>query len=303
MTRHFSSRFWEMIRWEMRLFLGRRRATWWLTLGIFGFAILGIALWAASQQQDWNNQGYGPVVQTHNWAVVLLLSTPFRDHVLNIGQAGFGYIALRIILYFLIGFSKLVLPALAAGSIGNDRLTGRLEELRTTPLSMSSIFLAKAMAVMAPFLLWGVMLTAPFLLIAINESMPLVELMRLWLEFIGQIALIALISLMCSAVFRSPWTARVAAYPIVWLLLPAGWGLILHHFGWWSIRISRWEWEELTYNVSFAQLCTMQLELTVALCLFAFYIGGNKMQLGGFWAGVGTQMRGLFRGIRRRNEA
>src|SRR5262249_20790578 len=136
----------------------------------------------AIQQQLWLEDSGYLAGEFHRLAVLLLHVVPVRNPVLDVGQATFGYIAVRIMAYMFEGVVTLVLPAIAAGSIGNDLMSGRLQDLRTTSWRPMQIILSKLAAISIPPLGLAVFVMLPFSTIAVGEGETIADLARVWLE-------------------------------------------------------------------------------------------------------------------------
>jgi ABC-type transport system involved in multi-copper enzyme maturation permease subunit len=292
--------FFHMVRWETRLLYGRRRVVWLLVLTAAALAVMAGA-WRAAYLPLEEYFFTGDTVPTAILAA--LMATPFRDPVASLGQMTFGYAFLRYSVYALLFLARLLLPALAAGSIGNDRRTGRMEELRAAPLTIRGIFLAKALAAALPFLALGVALFALFAGVAAAEGVPVVEVGRLALEFTGQVLLTAFVALACSALFRSPWTARAVAFFALWLALPAAWFGLISFMNEPSSFPVAWRHAYPPEVVAFPVRCAVYLALTLAGCLLAFDVGVNALNPLGFWGAALRRLRRVFPAGRRARPA
>lgn len=291
----FTSRLAELIRWERKLAYGRGSS--WQSVGVLlllpiTVGGLAVAFWLAHVNQWWPDERYSAVAEIHRWAVLILTSTPFRDRVLDIGQVSVGYTALRITLYVVVLFIRMILPAVAAGSIGKDRLSGRLEEMRTTVLSPSSVFLAKAIAISMPFVLWSAFAIAPFTLVALLDGTSFIDVFRLWVELLSTIAFVCAASLFCSVAARSPWTARVNAYILVWALAPFVWCVALAILR----TLEMPDMITVTGDMpgppsSFAVVCWTHFAVSWAGFLAAMYFVSVKLFGGGFWASIRRHVR------------
>jgi hypothetical protein len=272
-------RFFHLVRWELRHLRGRRQGTWGLTLGLVGGGIVIAAWWAASQPEP----GADTLAILHTVAVGLL-ATPLRDSVASLAQITFGYTLLRFMAYALIAFSKVTLPAIAAGTIADDRRTRRMEELQTALFTAPQIYLAKALAAALPFLMMGGMLLLLLAGVVIGEYVPAREVARLALELIGQVLLAAFVTVTCSARFASRWTAMVAAYVLLWLVLPAGWVILLSRMDE-TLPNLFFQATHGLQRLGFSGQCAVQAVLTGAGCLVAILIGVGKLHPHG-WKGM-----------------
>jgi ABC-type transport system involved in multi-copper enzyme maturation permease subunit len=196
--------------------------------------------------------------------------------------------------YALIAFSKVTLPAIAAGTIADDRRTGRMEELQTALFTAPQIYLAKALAAALPFLTLGGMLLLLLAGVVIGEYVPAREVARLALEGIGQVLLAAFVTVTCSARFASRWTAMVAAYVWLWLALPFGWLILLAPRDETLLNLL-YRATHVKPSLGFATLCTVQAALTGAVCLAMFFLGVSRLHPHG-WKGL---VLGPFRKGRR----
>ncbi len=280
-------RFFHLLRWELHHLRGRRRATWWVLVGLLALGFALAVWWAASQPAEMAGQ----LVSIHNAAIAFLIATPMRDDIANVAQLTFGYSLLRFTAYVLIATAKVILPGLAAGIVAGDRRTGRLQDVQLTTFTPREIYLAKVLAPALLFLLPGAILLALFSGIVVCEYVPISEVVRLCVEAIGQILLLAFVTVTCSALFSSTWVAMVVAYLLLWLLLPSGWAVLLSLMDETLPPIAN-----TTHGrqiLGFSQQCIVQAALTVAVCLGAFVVGVGKLHPHGFWSAVRRRLRRL----------
>jgi len=272
-------RFFHLIRWESRMLGLYRRTPGWLLIAVpLLTAAVRMIWWAAAEREP---LGYY-VSNVHALAVVLLLVTPLHADVPDVGQATFGYMALRIAVYGVVACTKLFLPGIAAGTVANDRRNGRMEALQMTPVSVELLYLAKVFAAAYPFLLLEGALFVLFSGVAVADCVPAPEALRLALEGIGQIVMIACLSVSCSARFTTAGVARAVAYLIVWLLLPICWFGALQYLGCWpENHLIRGGWMpallEDRMPHPFSAVVAWQATGTAAVCLLAFGLGVRKM--------------------------
>jgi hypothetical protein len=283
-------RFWHLVRWESRSILGRRQVVWCIGLGLLGVGIAVGVWWVATLPQGWldltrrfNNAG-----DLITMALAGLLATPFRDPVVSVAQMTFGYTLLRFAGYGLLAVCKVLLPAIAAGSIAKDRQAQRLHDLQMMPIPPAVLYLAKAIAAALPFLTLGGLLLVCFAGVVIQEGVPVREIGRLSVEVGGQILLMAFVGVTCSVLCASPWAARSLAYLLLWLALPLLWLILLLKAG--AVRyfplierqidndaIGRHSLTTAT-PIGFTALCMLHLGLTVVVCLVALLLGVHKLR-------------------------
>ncbi len=291
----------------MRLLHGRRRVAGWIALGLIGAASAVVIWWAASQPEEVPEKVSDLARMAHFDMIAVLLTTPIRDDVANLAQMTFGYSLLRFAAYALIAFCKVTLPAIAAGSIASDRRAGRLQDLQMTPMTATALYLATALAAALPYLLLGTTLLALFLGVVVGEFVPVSEAGRLFLEAEGQVLMTAFVAITCSALFGSPWVARIAAYFLLWLALPLVWLGILEAIlagSFWGIQISN-EYRMSPGKEGFGAFVAAQALFTGIVCLLAVFLGVARLQPHGFrnWMRTGFQnllggMAGAFTRLR-----
>lgn len=271
---------------------GRRQAAWWIASILLGTGVAAGVWWAAAQPEDVGVS----LAMARTLAIAVLIATPFRNDIADLGQMTFGYALLRLAAYSLIAFCKVILPATAAGSIGNDRQAGRMQDLQMMPIKPAAIYLAKVVAAAVPFGVLGLFLMFLFSGVLIREFVPLGEVGRLILETAGQILLTACVAVTCSALFASSWAARTAAYFLIWVALPCGWLALLLAAGivpgsaFTSVR----DIQQLTSRsepVGFTEIALLQAAYTSAVCLIAFFLGVRKLRVVGAIGQVGHRSR------------
>ena len=280
LTRGFTGgfgRFMSLVAWELRLH--RMRASWFAASLVVGFGMMVALWWAARLPPD--STGTFQVVAS--LLTDLLIATPIRDQVVDEGQLTFAYTFLRYIVYAMLGLAHLVLPALAAGTVGSDRTSGRLQELQLTLYSARVIYLAKSVAPSLLFLIPGAAITLAFLPIMVSELMPLAEVIRLGTEVVTGVLMTAAVSVACSALCRSPWTARFLAYFLVIIVLPVGWTASLWFLGKHDVEllIRGYFIFDFQVNPGFSTACLAQLLFVLALSAVAYLIGVTKLHIHG----------------------
>ncbi len=135
----------------------------------------------------------------------------------------FCYILLHVCVYLTVGLSMLLLPGISAAGVSNDRRSGRLEDLITTPFSSAAIYFGKVIAAALPFCAAGGFVFVLMLPIMFAERLDAVSVLRILVEMICQVALIAIVSVTSSCLCRHAATARVLAYTGVWVVVPLLW--------------------------------------------------------------------------------
>jgi hypothetical protein len=277
------SRLLRLAHWEARRFSLAGRPAWAVILGIAAILAAAGMWWLASR--PWELDREAPL--TGGIISAWLLGTPLRDPVPSMAQMSFGYLLLRLAAYIVMGIARIALPVMAAGSIADDRKTGRLQDLQLTLLSAREIYLAKALAAALPFLVVGA--AAPILLAGVlaSESVPGREIARLMLEMEGQVLLDAFVAITCSAILRSRWSATLAACSLLWVVLPGIWIAVLLWTGALpgADRFARSlppGWGE----AGFGTACALQMALTGAVILLAFAAGVHQLRRLGLGAAV-----------------
>jgi hypothetical protein len=240
---------------------------WLLVITLVDAAILIGAWWLALLPE----QETASILHIRAIATALLLSTPARDEIPRITQLTFGYALLRYALYGLVACARAILPAIAAGAVASDRKSGRMEELKMIPVSPVVAYLARTLTPTLPFLILMALTPVVFATVLIAEHVPMLEIVRLMQESYGQVMLAALISVTCSVLFASAWSARCAAYFGLWLLLPSFWAAILWKAGVTGFALRPDEVDGRSPD--FMLICAAQLALTGAACLAAFLLG------------------------------
>ena len=214
--------FMRLLGWELRHLRGRKPAAWSLAGILVALAIAFTAWWAAGQPDQENN----PAWLAHAAAAAVLVLTPLHDPVARLGQMAFGYRLLRFTADFAVTFARLVLPALAAGTVVGDRRTGRLVELQLTGLSAAQIYMAKSLATALLFLAPALWAFLPFAGVLVLEAVPASEVARLSVEVSGQVLLTAMVTVALSAASRSIVAAVLKAYAALWIAVPVLWILL-----------------------------------------------------------------------------
>jgi hypothetical protein len=156
-------------------------------------------------------------------AVLLLAGTPLHSARQTLTENSFCYILLHLGVYLFVFFTMLLLPGIAAAGVARDRRTGRLDDLITTTYSSTSIYTAKVIASSLPFCVAGGSLFVLMLPVMFAEHLDAAAVIRILVEMVGQIGLIAIVSVTCSCRCRHAATARVLAYFAVWLVFPFLW--------------------------------------------------------------------------------
>lgn len=217
--RGLDQRFFHLLRWERRHIGGRNQTA---------FVLLMILFTAIAAGVGWRMAALFPTLPAEQPQILSLLGiaffgTPPLDFSMRIGQATFGYQWLYFSAYLLVGACKLLLPAWAAGSVAADRKAGRWQDLQMTPIRASTLYISKVCAAALPFLVALLCLLAFCTGRLFTDFVPLGEVARVLWEATVPILLTACVAVTCSATFRSPWTARTAAYILLWFVLPLLW--------------------------------------------------------------------------------
>ncbi len=271
--------FVHLVRWGLRPRRGAGQRAWRLALGLLTAAIAAAAWWAARQPITADDL----LFLRPNLPAAALVATPFRDHVADISQLTFGYTLLRWAAYALVGFAHLTLPIIAAAAMAQERWTGRLEELRLTPLTARDVYLALALSLTLPFLIQGLALVVLFAGVAWGESVPLLEVARLSQDVAGQILLAAFVGVTCSALFRSPWLSVGTACLWLWAVIPLGWSALLMLMNGVSLNAPLWvPFIDERRALEFGFQCTVQALWTAALAAAAFSVGVDALRRQGF---------------------
>lgn len=274
-------RFLHLVRWEARLLGLRGRSVWWLLVAIPLLALTLAGIWRAAIEPEPLSE---MAVRSHTAAVVCLMMTPLHDAEASLEQMTFGYTCLRLITYVVVFWTWLLLPGIAGGGVANDRRTGRMEELQTTPFTREGIYLAKAVAAARPFWMLGLLLFLLFACVVCAEHVSFGEVARLCWEMSAQIFLAALVTITCSALFSSAAVARGAAYLLLWLVLPCLWTVVLLYSGGETndTLFPPWRWGggrgSMQAPWSYAQLCWAQRALMLGIGLLFAWIGIRKMR-------------------------
>lgn len=128
------------------------------------------------------------------------------------GEPGQGVVILDIILFFVLGLSLLIMPALTATSVNGDRDAGVLATLQTTLLGPADIIVGKLVGsmVMASTFLG---LAAPFLLLAlVAGGVDLLGAARVVLVLVVILTTVCAIGLMFSTLVARPVGSAVLTY-------------------------------------------------------------------------------------------